>query len=205
MLARERSERRVGEVDGVGDSACVSHVWKCACVLTVRMLKVLACADECVNTAPRGDLSGVGSPLRRAEQARSGRVSPRRGCQAAGLPGCRAAALWRHQAAAAPLPTSCVTLLQKARKLRSRHRLAVVGRLGGGIAERGHAHEAGVVLYGGVGVVADILATELPRVIPGERVKMRVGGCGGSMVGGRGWGGGVGGLRAAAPYRPCLR
>ena len=92
------------------------------------------------------------------EQPRSGRVRLRR-------PGCWAAGLWRHQAAAAPLPTSCVTLLQKARKLRSRHRLAVVGRLGGGIAERGHAHEAGVVLHGGIGVVADVFATERPGVV----------------------------------------
>ena len=30
VLARERSERRVGEVDGVGDSACVTYTYACA-------------------------------------------------------------------------------------------------------------------------------------------------------------------------------
>ena len=58
-------------------------------MLTVRTLKVLACADEGVNTAPRGGLSGVGSPLKRVEQPRSGQVHPRQpGGRVAGLPRC---------------------------------------------------------------------------------------------------------------------
>ena len=177
--------------------------------MTVRTLKVLACADEGVNTAPRGDLSGVGPPLKRVEQPRSGQVHPRQpGGRVAGLPRCGLMRPLCHEAAAAPLPTSCVTLLQKARELRSRHRLAVVGRLVGGIAERGHAHEAGVVLHGGIGVVADVFAAELPSVIPGERVKMRVRGYGGGVWGGVGgwvWGGDVEGCGPVPPLSRMRR
>ena len=93
-----------------------------------------------------------------------------------------------------------VALLQEPRELRSGHRLAVVGRLVGGVAERGHAHEARVVLHVRIGVVADVLATEQPCVIPGERAKRRVRGTEGVWEGrGRGKvGGGGGGLRLRA-------
>ena len=75
-----------------------------------------------------------------------------------------------------------------------------VGRLVGGVAERGHAHEAGVVLHVRVGVVADVLATEQRCVIPGERARRRVRGTEGVWEGrARGEvGGGGGGLRLRA-------
>ena len=89
VLARERGKRRVGEVDRVGDRAWVTcaHARACAEVglwpradgaSASRGWRALTRVRTQPLVRPLGGLRGAGSPPRRVEQPRSGRLRPRR-------------------------------------------------------------------------------------------------------------------------------
>ena len=73
-----------------GARQCSYTAPKPTCVLAVQRLKLSAGARGSA-TAPHGDRSGSGAPLKCVEQASTRRVRPRR------LAGCRAVAPWRRQ------------------------------------------------------------------------------------------------------------